>query len=314
MLGMATLILEIRAQQLSQIGIDHDEPIDPDMPPAQLKRLMNDINAVGQWLFLNAPASWFHEKPKGSRFRAPQTLSSVTTTDGSKVIACVSFAEYMHGCTVRLFDEWNRIFQTGASTWELMIPANQTTAAGTLTLYHDCLNLTDASIAINRVILDDYWELQPANNVADLEIPFWNSLTTTVTPPQVAYGPFGRDRQIDTPRQYGLESSQLYGGSYVPLLRVNPLPNSAYPLHWQERQKFTKVASWDDSRTTIVPHEYHESIFMPLVLERLALDPGFQGDKASLVAQGNQARADLAILSAPQRKPVRVDKRRGMVS
>jgi hypothetical protein len=302
-----SLIGTIRARQLSQLGIDHiDVGTTPDMPPAKLSALMDDINAVAQHLFLNGPGAFWGEGPQGDRLRAPATLSAVTSTDGSKTVACASFAAYMHGCTIRFNGEWNRLFQTGASIWELMIPSNVTSSSGTMVVYHDCLNLTDTSLALSKVILDNYWELDPVNNLADLEIPFWNSLTVKVTPPSVSFGPWGRDRQIDTPRQYGIDGTQLYGGSYVTQLRVNPLPNAAYPIHWTQREKFNKVTAWSDARTVIIPHGYDESVFIPLVLERLLGRADFEGDKAVIAADADRARKVMEDLSAPQQRNVRL--------
>ncbi len=298
-----SLIGTLRARQLSQLGIDHvDIGTVPDMPAAKLMALMNDINAVAQDLFLSGPGVFWGEGPKGNRLKAPAALSAVTSTDGSNTVACASFAAYMHGCTVRFNGEWNRLFQTGASTWELMVPANVTSASGTMTVYHDCLNLTDSSLMLSKVILDNYWELDPVNNLAELEIPFWNSLTVRITPPQVSFGPWGRDRQIDTPRAYGIDGTQLYSGEFVTQIRVNPLPNAAYPIHWTQREKFTKVTAWSDARTVLIPHGYDESVFIPLVLERLVSRADFEGDKAAIVADADRARKVMTDLSNPQQQ------------
>lgn len=306
---MPSLIESIRDQQFLALGEDISS-----IEAALLARLLNDLNAVGQALYTQGPGSWWGEGPQGDRLRAPTSLSSVTSTDGSKTIACASFAAWMNGCTVNFNGEWNRIFQTGASTWELLIPANVTTAAGSLIVYHDCLNLTDTSIALSRVILDGYGELANANNVADLEQTLCRSVSFGIPPAQ--YLPSwwwgGLDRQIDIPRQYAIDGTQLYGGSWVTQIRVNPLPDKSFAIHWTQREKFAKVTSWADTRTSIVPHDYHESVFLPLVLEKLLKHPSFEGDKDEIRTDAARAREIMETLSKPQQdRKVRISTRGG---
>jgi hypothetical protein len=297
-----SLIGNIRARQLSQIGIDHTNIAStPDIPAAQLQALMADINAVGQYVFTHGPGAWWGEGPAGDRLKAPTTLTVGTTADSKTITG--SFLTYMHGCTVRLAGEWNRIFQTGVSTWQLMIPAVATNASASMVVYHDCLNLTDTSIVISHVMLDGYGYLQPANSLADLEVPLWYGFSPHAgSQPQLSYSAWTVERQVDIPRQFAIDGTQLYGGSYVTQIRFNPLPNSAYALHWMQREKFSKVTAWSDSRTTIVPHDYTESVFIPLVLERLLGHPAFEGDKDVIREQANLARDIMQTLSRPQER------------
>lgn len=286
------LITDIRAQQFLQIG---EEVASIDA--ALLARLMNDINAVGQYLFTTGPGSWWQESPSGDRLKAPATLTVGTTANDRTVTG--SFSAYMHGCTVRLAGEWNRIFQTGASTWQLLVPAVATNAAASMVVYHDCLNLTDTSIVISDVLLDGYGHLQPANSVTDLEIPMWYGFTPSPTT-QIQFGAWTVERQVDIPRQFAIDGTQLHGGSFVAQIRVNPLPNSAYAIKWTQREKFAKVTDWADTRTTIIPHEYTESVFIPLVLEKLLKHPAFEGDKDVIREEANLARDIMETLSRPQ--------------
>lgn len=289
-----SLISDIRDQQLLQIGEDVSS-----MDDALSARLMGDINAVGQYLFSHGPGSWWGEGPQGDRLKAPATVT-VGTTEASKTVTG-SFSTYMHGCTVRLAGEWNRIFQTAVSTWELMIPAAATNASASMVVYHDCLNLTDSSITLSHVMLDGYGYLEPANSNADLEVPLWYGFTPNA-PTRLSHSAWTIERQVDIPRQYGIDGTQLYGGSFVAQIRVNPLPNTAYAIHWTQKEKFSKVADWADTRTTLIPHEYTESVFIPLVLEKLLKHPGFEGDKDVIREEANLAREIMQTLSRPQER------------
>lgn len=302
-----SVIGDVRARQLSQIGIDHSNISSlPDIPAAQIQALMADINAVGQYVYTAGPGAWWGEGPAGDRIKAPATLTVGTTADSKTVTG--SFLTYMHGCTVYLAGEWNRVFQTAASTWQLLFPAAATNAAASAVVYHDCLNLTDTSISISHVNLDGYGYLLPANSTADIEVPLWYGFTPRAgMQPQVSYSAWTVERQVDIPRQYAIDGTQLYGGSYITQIRFNPLPNATYALHWTQKEKFTKVTAWSDSRTTIIPHEYTESVFIPLVLERLLGHPAFEGDKDVIREQANLAREIMQTLSRPQeRRDVRL--------
>lgn len=295
-----SLLTDIREQQFLQIGEDVDS-----IEARSLARLLNDINSTAQSLYSSAGAGAFWgEGPQGNRLKAPATLTVGLTVDSKTVTG--SFSAYMHGCSVQVGGEWNRLFQTGASTWELLIPAAATNAAALMIVYHDCLNLTDASIAISRLILDGYGELGVVNNLADLETPGWSSFT--VGRPVL---PWWRDREIDTPRQYAIDGTMLYGGSFIAQIRFNPVPDKAYAVHWTQREKFSKIASWADTRTTIIPHDYHESVFIPLVLEKLLKHPGFEGDKDAIEGEATLAREIMTTLSEPQRRTVRISTARG---
>lgn len=295
-----SLITDIRYQQLGQLG-----ETDPTaLSPWLLQKLLDDCNRVGQHLFLNGPAQWWAEEPRGESIAAPVTVSSVTLTAGSKVVSAAGLTSSMHGCTVQCSGQntQNRVFQTGASTYGLLMPHNGGTVSnGTMTVWNDCINLTDSSLVIIRpVMLAGLWELLPATNQGDLQSSPWRTFWSHEPQPRGGYPVSGYDRQAATPRQYLVDNSQLYDGGFVPQIRLNPMPDAQYQINWQQRRKFTKITAWTDTRTHIIPADYTESVYIPLVLERLVSLPQFQGSKDAVMADADDARTIMQALSDVQ--------------
>lgn len=303
-----SLVTTLRDQQLGALG---ETDIDA-LSPWLARKLMDDINAVGQEVYAKGPAQWWREVEKGDTLLAPVTLSSVTVTANSKALSAAGLTTRMHGATVQCSGQstQNRIFQTGALTWEFLFPHTGTTAANaTLTVYHDCLNLTDSVLRIIRpVLIRGVWELQPVESPADLQMAAWYRYPSHNDFLPRGYPVSGWDRQSATPTHYYVDSTQLYGGSYVPQIRVNPLPDAQYSLSWLQRDKFSKIESWNDTRTTIVPHEFNESVLIPLLLARLTRLGNFQGNVEETIRQATVATELLATLSEVQeQKDVVVD-------
>jgi hypothetical protein len=268
-------------------------------------RLLVDLNAVMQEIYGMNPGKWWAEKENGETLLAPVTLSSMTVTAASKSFSGSGLTARMHGCTVSVSGQTtqNRIFQTGASTWEFLMPHDGSTASNaTITVYHDCLNLPDASMQIIRpVILERFWELLPVDDSSGLRLPSWVVFPSHDTfSSDSSYPANGWDRSYGTPSHYYVDKAQLYGGTWVLQIRVNPMPNVAYQLRWREKATFTAIASFADTRTVLIPKSYEASILYPLIYERLMDLPNFQLDKQVTADRALGARRMLAELSHTQ--------------
>lgn len=295
------LITDLRLQQLGAIGETDYAAISPWLQA----KLLNDLNSVCEEIYGLGPAQWWAEYQAGETILAPVTLTGMTVTNGLKTFSGSGLTSRMHGATVQVSGQstQNRIFQTGASTWELLMPhQGTTTSSAQITVYHDCLNLTDTTLRVIRpVMIEGLWELLPVDSAADLRQPAWYRYPShNIVPMGSGYPATGWDRQAATPTQYYVDNTQLYGGAFIPQLRLNPLPDATYQISWQERQKFSKVADWTDTRSYIIPHAYHESVLIPLLLEKLMRMPSFMGDKDTAAADAAKARTVLAALSDVQ--------------
>lgn len=294
------LVEDIRTAMMEAIG----ERTFASIPAERQAVLLTKLNATCQKIYGLSPGSWWNEGPAGDLLLAPVTLSSMTVTQGSRDFSGSGLTSRMNGCTVMVSGQamQNRIFEVGSGTWKFLVPHEGSTVANaTITVYHDCLNLTDTAITITRpVMMAGRWELLPVKTAAELQLPGYFISTHNSRPSGSGYPVSGWDRQAATPQFYYVDGAQLYGGSYVTQIRVNPMPDVQYPITWFQRDKFTRITSWSDTRTTIIPHDYHDSVLIPLLKASLMQLPGFQGSKDDAVEDAAEAMRMLAELSRPQ--------------
>jgi hypothetical protein len=90
---------------------------------AMLNRITSDFNKALQKVFALGPRIW-SEKMAGTTIRAPESLTSLTYTDGTTVLSGASLAAHMHNCTIVIGSDGqqNRVVETGSGTYALAPP------------------------------------------------------------------------------------------------------------------------------------------------------------------------------------------------
>lgn len=299
-----SLITTLRDDLLGLAG--HENP--QHAPKSVLERILSDINAVGQRLATDAPSDWWTMQDGGQRIYAPTALTGLTLTQNSKVISGAGLQSWMHGCCVQLAGETpqNYLIQTGANSWQLLTPYDgASTGSGTGTVYHDAINLDETSVTIERPMIENEWELTPLDDKAQLR---WNYYTS---PPlghyrgdhaaQSGYPMPAWNREVGTPASYLLEQNPAYDGRVTVRIRLHPLPDAIYKLTYRQRLTFTPVTSFADNRTQIVPHRYHDLIFLPLVRKKFSAHSSFTGNLQLTLNDAREAESKLEALCRPQR-------------
>ncbi len=290
---------------------------DPAKAPFNtLQRVLSDVNAIGQRLLSSTPDSWWAIDDGAETLRAPVAVSGLTLTAGAKTITGGAFETWMHGCSIQLSGEVhvNEIRRTGASTYELKIPfSGSNTASGAGTVYCDAINLARTAIAVQRpLFIPQRWELQPALNISDLRR--MNNLRSHRTADRnlTQYPFLWLYMQINVPTAYLIEQSPQYTGEVLERIRVYPMPDSAYPLTWKQKITFTPVTSLADTRLSLCPHQYLDSVFLPLARRKFAGWPEFKGDRQLAMADAAEAEGILNKLAEKQpHREIFIDPRGG---
>lgn len=302
---MAAILPRLREQQFGHLGYNDTAFVTPPtgIDPWLVQRLMDDINAVAQRIFAATVNFWATEG-NGAFLPAPFTsvVADGAFVQGAKTITITGLTSAMHGCTCRLSGSniFNQILQTGASTYALLYPHDgATTATGSITVYYDAIQLTTAAKIVRPVVCENFNELDPATSEAEMRAPAY--LWQRHDGNRMGSYPLGSSqRDTGTPIKYFIESSKLYTGAQQPRMRVYPMPDQPLSITWRQITKFAPVAAWTDTRESVVPLDFHESIFIPLLMAKLTKLAQFQGDVTRTLEAAGEAEAMLRSISKPQ--------------
>lgn len=296
------VVQDVYNDAFSLIGIE-DPATHAD--PAELRRVTSDFNKALQKIFALGPRIW-SEAPAGTTLRAPESLTGLTFTDGATTLSGVSLAARMHNCTIVVGDDaqQNRVVETGSGTYSLLFPYAGTSAvaSGTATVYYDAINLAANAVEILPPIqLVGYGQLWPLTAQVELYEPGSYSTDHGRTSGwAVPWADRNGQREINQPREYLVESNRKYTGEITACIRINPLPNILYRLRWQQRFAAPRITGIADTTTNLIPHDYIESILMPIVRKNFSTWPNFTGRKEGLDEDMADALAILDRISKPQ--------------
>lgn len=253
------------------------------------------LNAALQEVCAEGPSA-LTEKPISEVLRPPAQITLNATQYSKTVSAVTGWASWMKGCTVRIQGDAqdNRLL----SETELQSPFMGNTGTGTgATVYGDTLPLPSNYLNIigpielpdRRLVLvpdpSAYRDLQKRDN------------TGLVT--YESYGSF-QNKMMGTPEIAFVDADYNAALTYLPIyLRVNPMPDRAYPIGFRVKCKptlFTMADIEEGDYTTdpgsTIPLEWTESVLLPVALQRWTAHPSCVIDprqSAEILRQYNQA-------------------------
>lgn len=295
----------------------HFSPEEREMPdsgdfPGRSESCIAAVNAAMQFLFSNH-APWTRKGSHGFILHAPTTVS-VTATYGNTILGFGSaWQEWFEGCACKVSGSSaeNRIRGRDDDTGEvtLEIPHNGATGSTTVTIYHDSLTLPfEIGEVLAPVCIKGASMLSPVQSVTHLPgytVDSWEDygmerrVTSRLSLPDIA-------STAGTPRRYCVGSHQHTPYS-VPRfrLRIFPAPSSSALL--EARVRYTVPVFSLDSATNSdlpIPHNYAESILVPVAEKYLTRSPFFRNDSAKQGIEDaySQAVAMLRTLN-PQAAP-----------
>lgn len=272
-----------------------------------LNRIISDINAELQYLWTLIP-HWWSAEPTGAIVRAPQTLSGITATFGSKTVTLTAPDTWMVGCTL-LFDGeefQNQLVAYTGTTGTLLRPYAGATGSGkSAILYNDCfVQATTTSAILPPVLLLGEGELIGLSGRRDLRRYSSNSTYATNHGLAGDMGAAAENMDIGRPIAYYVETYSNPTTRLTNLrLRLAPLPDKQYLLEYQSRTEAPRITTLNSSTSIPVPQQYVDSVFMPMLRKRFASWKNFntQGIKGVLDEQYNQA---IQILDRLKPQPI----------
>lgn len=304
---MPSVAAAVRTDLLDVLGIETFD----HAPPGLSARGLAELNAALQSIYSLLPDQfWRESSPRAETLHAPALLN-VHVTAGSKAITFTGWQDWMDGCTVVISGDakHNRIVSDAGSTPSLWLPYRGATGPATATLYHDAVTVLDAEEIIGPVMLEGYWELVPAAHERQRQLmdPGSGNIAAARTSAGGAFGLFPMphyERLIGTPMGYLVAPApRLHGGVHLRLL-LSALPDIEYILSYKVKGVApVKVTSWDDNRAWLVPHDYTESILLPIVRYRMAGHPNFPLSERELQASYETATKILSNLRPRGHQP-----------
>lgn len=296
------VVQDVYNDAFSLIGIE-----DPAQhaDPAELRRVTSDFNKGLQKVFALGPRIW-SEAMAGTTIRAPESLTGLTFTDGATTLSGGSLAARMHNCTIVVGSDaqQNRVVETGSGAYALLFPYSGTSAAGdgTAIVYYDAINLASNAVEILPPIqLVGYGQLWPLTSQVDLyESGSYSDDHGRIQTWSEPWADRNGQREINQPQEYLVEANRRYTGEITACIRVNPLPNILYRLRWQQRFAAPRITGIEDTTAYLIPHDYVESILMPIVRKNFSTWPNFTGRTEGLDDDMADALAILDRISKPQ--------------
>lgn len=260
-------------------------------PAALQTRVLAEFNAVLQHIYSLLPDTfWRESEPRSEAIRAPQTIT-VSVTAGSKAItfSSPSWDASWTGCTLIIGGDpiQNILVHDVSASPTLHKAYAGTTGSQTATLYHDAITLPDAEEVLSPVMLDDHWELVPMRSQRHFNME--DGLTRGRATPGYIFPLAAQEREIRTPSGFLIVPAQTYLGSTFLRMRLTALPDTAYTMTYRVKGCApARVTTLADTRTWLVPHDYVESILLPMLRFRLAAHPNSPVPQA-MMASGNEA-------------------------
>jgi len=271
--------------------LTHFAPEEREMPdgsayPGRMESCIAAVNAAMQFLFTgNAP--WTRRGSIGFLLHSP-TTTTVTVTQGSTGITFDDWQDWFEGCCIYIAGSSyeNRIHGTDPETGEITLTNPHDGNSGTVsaTVYQDSLNLPETvSEVLTPVTLKGVAMLTPVPSVNSL--PYAHIDTEDYGfHHHASYRQYPLDISATTgiPQRYCVDShTQTPYSVPQPRLRIFPAPAAAGMLEARVRYAIPVYDETHELNVDLpIPHNYCESVLVPVSEKYLTRSPFFRNDSA----------------------------------
>ena len=257
----------------------------PGLAPGDLDDIAVAINGAMQEIFAQGPP-FISQRRWASVLRAPAHI--VITIPGQYSTACTmtGYQDWMQGCTVQIDGDPQQNEILNATT--LLRPHAGTGGVMSATVWADALLLPSYAVSVvEPVEMPLLPFLQPVSD--RFQFRSYNQPFQPTSSRGSMGGNYTRyvtaNKQVGIPVVYLVDS--FYDGTVTDLpvfLRVNPMPQTAYPITMGLTVKPPTITAADiypegggADPLTSLPVDWHESVLFPIALQRFSAHPAFKG-------------------------------------
>lgn len=254
-----------------------------DHAPASLSRRgLAALNQTLQQIYAVLPDDFWSRKPiRAETIHEPTTISVNVSPDSKEIEFGAGWEDWMKGCTIVIAGDavQNRLVSDDdpeVTLWQ----DYQGSGDGTTTaiIYQDRIHVPDAEEILGPVILQGHWELSPVQHERHRQASNARAMSHG-SKPSYAKNLFpltSSERVIGVPQSYLIQPFAEYQSGARLSLLLDALPNIRYSLTMEVKAVApSRVTTWEDPRSYLVPHNYTESILLPMVRFSMASHPSF---------------------------------------
>lgn len=273
--------------------------------------VLKAINGALQEFYATGP-TWKRKGTRGTILSAPVSVLASVTHGSDEIDFGVDWQDAFAGCTVAIAGAATDNELLGSeSANTLLLPHDGPSGTVSVLVLGDCVTLAaDVFSVLAPVQIVDGPPLSPVPTKGHLQLrsPSENDYGRHLLVPSARISTARKSQSTGTPQLYCVEAGieDPYSAP-VMHLRVSPAPNADTTITHEARLKipvFTIANLTPGTLNIPVPHDYAESIFLPIATKRLVESPFFrQGPHTTEI--GNQyqiARTQLEQM-APQSRP-----------
>ena len=242
----------------------------------------NCINQAMQEILRLGPTA-LSEQPYAEALRPPTNIT-VTVSQYSKLVpgGIVGYSSWMKGCTIRLPDGLDNEVESSTSLVRPYMGANQVLAPGTV--YADAIAIgTGFFNVMEPVKIPTVVQLEHASSLE--EFRFWVNPHRHGNRSHASYDTTV-NKTVGQPAVWFAEGRYNPAEAFITTyLRVNPMPAQAYEIDFRVKRKPPIISAADigdhlSEPATVLPVDLHESVLLPLTLQRFTAHPSFNSEKA----------------------------------
>jgi hypothetical protein len=297
-------IAAIAARLLTHFTPEERSIPDSGTYPGRNAAILGAINGALQEMF-DSSSLWIRQTKRGAILQAPATVN-IALTNGSTagVIEVADWKDWFAGCTLLVsgseYD--NRILNDNRNV-VLMLPHEGATGTFPCTIYHDSVTLgTDVLGVLSPVRIDrrDIFSSETldafTSRSSDKDFGFSRQYSGNRFAPQTSSTsarPLTYDVVSWSPSSTTAPASRI---------RLYPAPDKQYSLDYEAKllpPAVTNIASTD---TLPVPHQWIDSIFIPIAEKRLSASPFWGGVLGRDALATNYQQALVLLRTASPRK------------
>lgn len=272
-------VAEIAARLLHHFSPEEREIPDNENYPGRNAAVQGAMNGTLEEIF-GETSPWVRSDKRGHILNAPATVPiTLTNGDTAGVIEEEDWQEWFAGCTIIVSGSTfeNRITNAERNV-KLMLPHEGTTGSVQATVYQDSVTITADVLRVLSPVRIDRLEIHPTattdaftNVRSDQDYGFSRQYAGNRYAPMTA-------NTIGRPLTYTVESWSP-SDTAIPLsrIRIFPAPDKAYSLDYSAMLLPPVVTDIASTNTLPIPHNWIDSLFIPIAEKRLSASPFWAG-------------------------------------